>query len=170
MEEAPNKAPPKESGYLDQIYSAGNALSEKATYWKDTTSFYFTSSTGYVKDTSIAGINKALEYGEAGKQSALNGYTAVKETLRPTQERVEGEVKEFKRRFFSEIIKQQSLPLRRSFVNYSTFAIFFASFLMLKRGYLRYSLTKSVIYYGIASYAICPENLNWFDQSNILGK
>ena len=71
---------------------------------------------------------------------------------------------QFKQRYSQEILRADNHTLRRGFVNYTTLAVFSASFLMNKRGYLRYSLRNAMGFYVVLSYLACPENLNLFGK------
>jgi hypothetical protein len=70
----------------------------------------------------------------------------------------------FTQDYQKEIIRRDNYHLRYQFVRYSTFGIFALSYLISKRGSLRYSLKNAFLFYALSSALVCPENLNPFNK------
>jgi hypothetical protein len=70
----------------------------------------------------------------------------------------------FIQRYNAEILRSDNYFRRKGFVTYSTYGVLMMTFLLNKRGYLRYSMRSALIYYILASSILCPENLNPFNM------
>jgi hypothetical protein len=82
--------------------------------------------------------------------------------IRPYIDNMTKEKQEISRTYQAHVLKQDNFELRRNIIYYSTFGIFALSFMINKKGYIRYSTRNALMYYVAASYALCPENLNPF--------
>jgi hypothetical protein len=53
-------------------------------------------------------------------------------------------------------MREDNEELRKNIILYGSFGLFALSYVMLRKGYFRYSTRNAVIFYVTASYALCP--------------
>ena len=93
-------------------------------------------------------------------RSTQNQYFEIKhqtyKSVGPMCKKVKKEKDYFWSEFDKTLIRQDNFAMRQNVTIYGSFLLFGASFFLLKKGYLRYSLRNAVMFYFISSYFICP--------------
>jgi hypothetical protein len=117
-----------------------------------------------VRVRSIEGMNQLADFSKEGWQEVKRQKESVDSLIRPYCQSLRQERLILMQEYQKEIIRRDNYHLRYLFVRYSTFGIFASSYLMSKRGSLRYSLRNAFLFYTLSSALVCPESLNPFNK------
>ena len=113
---------------------------------------------------SIKGMNQLADISEEGWQEVKRQKESIDSLIRPYCQSLRKERLALTKEYQKEIIRRHNYHLRYQLVRYSTFGIFALSYLMSKRGSLRYSLRNAFLFYALTSALVCPESLNPFNK------
>jgi hypothetical protein len=109
-------------------------------------------------------MNQLADISKEGWQEAKRQKESVDSFIRPYYQSLRQERLTLTEEYQKEIIRKDNYHLRYQFVRYSTFGIFAVSYLMSKRGSLRYSLRNAFLFYALTTALVCPESLNPFNK------
>ena len=66
------------------------------------------------------------------------------------------------KKYRDQILRSDNLRERQNGIYYATIGVGALSFIVLRKGYIRYTLRNGLLTYIVGSYVVCPENINPF--------
>jgi hypothetical protein len=76
--------------------------------------------------------------------------------------RLSSEIQAERKEISKDLIKPENLKIRQQFVFYTALGISGLSFILLKKGFIRYAFRNGAFTYLFCSLIVCPENINPF--------